>query len=96
MKCPKCLKCQYFAWWDGDYVCMERFQILSPKHGVRIFTDELVKELKRQKFCPTYEKSFNPIIKGMYIEEFEKWNELHNLEKQLERHINNSYETKTT
>lgn len=92
MKIPKCLKCQYFTWWDGDYVCMERFQILSNNHNKWMFDDDLVKSLKKQSFCQTFEKSFNPIIKGMYIEEFEKWRELYNLEKQLERHVKDYHE----
>lgn len=87
MKCPKCLTCQYFAWWDGDYVCMERFRLLSNKHGKQMFDDDLIAELKKMKFCPEYSMSLNKFVVGMHIEEFNKWNELYKLEKQLERHV---------
>lgn len=87
LKIPKCFTCQYFVWWDGDYVCMESFKLLSPVHGVWRFNDEFIERIKKQQFCPSYEKSFNEFIKGMYVEEYLKWKELHDLEKQLERHV---------
>lgn len=87
MKTPKCLKCQSFAWWDGDYVCMERFRLFSNKHGNYMFDNELISELKKMRFCPEFQLSLNKMVIGMHIEEFNKWKELYNLEKQLERHV---------
>ncbi len=87
MKCPKCLSCADFAWWDGDYVCMHNFKILSYVHNKSLFDDDLIFRLNQMSWCPLWKQNINKKITEMRIEEFNKWNELHQLEKQLERHV---------
>lgn len=87
MECPKCLKCRQFAWWDGDYVCLHSFKILSKVHNKHIFDDDLVFTLNQLSWCPVWDENKNNLIVKMYVEEFNKWNELHELEKQLEKHV---------
>lgn len=87
MRIPKCFKCQSFGWWDGDYVCIEHMKILSNVHGKWMIDDDLVKSLKKNSQCEDFVLSCNKIIKNMYVEEYLHWKELHDLEKQLERHV---------
>lgn len=87
MRIPKCLKCQSFGWWDGDYVCMEHFKILSKVHDKWMIDDDLIKSLRKNGQCEDFVLSCNMMVKNMYIEEYMHWKELHDLEKQLERHV---------
>lgn len=88
LKIPKCLKCESFCWWDGDYCCVEKMQIFSHERNKCIFDDRLIKTLKDAGHdCEDYKKSTNLFALKMHTEEYIQWKELHDLEKQLERHV---------
>lgn len=84
LKIPRCLKCESFCWWDGDYVCLEKLRIL---HRGILFDDEFVKTLKNLSECGNFTKRKSLIWDKLYGEEYAKWHKLHMLEKQLERHV---------
>ena len=87
-KIPRCLTCQNFAWWDGEYCCISKMKIFTVFRKKWMFDDELMKTIKKEGHnCVDYVKSFNHMINQMHIEEYLNWKELHDLEKQLEMHV---------
>jgi len=70
MELPKknCLNCQSFAWWDGDYCCVEKFKILQEsKKGE--FNDQILTSIEENKDCKKWKKA-NDKIREMHMEAF--------------------------
>ena len=87
-KIPKCLKCHSFAWWDGEYCCVAKMLIFNQLRKKGMFDDELIKAIKKEAHnCEDFDRTYNPMMLNMHIEEYISWKELHDLEKQLERHV---------
>lgn len=85
---PKCITCENFAWWDGEYCCIAKMLIFNQLRKKGMFDDELIKSIKKEGHnCEEYYKTINFMVKRMHIDEYISWKELHDLEKQLERHV---------
>ena len=50
-----CITCEHFAWWDGDYCCIDKMKILceSPRG---IMTDDILISLEKNKNCKTWKE----------------------------------------
>lgn len=52
----KCLRCEHFCWWDGDYVCFEDMKLLAQAPNGSITRAEYDTLLKRYRFCGYFKK----------------------------------------
>ena len=67
----RCINCEGFAWWDGDYCCVKKFKLFcESKDGT--YSDELVEAINKEKDCDEYNYVDSPVAK-MYEEEYEKF-----------------------
>ena len=71
----KCINCDYFVWWDGDYCCIREFTILqNSPHGE--FTEEILRTMKladgELRYCPYYKKAKSE-THSSYEEAYEKF-----------------------
>lgn len=52
----KCLTCKHFIWWDGDYCCWDKMQILCSSEDGYISRDIYQKLSDKCKHCLNYRK----------------------------------------
>ena len=56
-----CITCKHFCWWDGDYCCTIKMNVLQKaKKGE--FNETIIKVLENSKNCKSYNKSDNKIV----------------------------------
>ena len=68
----KCLKCEHFCWWDGDYCCLDRNKILIGSPSGRITREQYDSLTRKYKHCwffdkPKYPNSIRVKNDGLYI-----------------------------
>lgn len=58
----KCINCDYFVWWDGDYCCIKNFEILQTSPNGE-FTEEILNTMRLAdgdiRYCPDYKHTNN-------------------------------------
>lgn len=60
----------HFAWWDGDYCCIRRLEILCPsKNGE--FSPEILPKLEKHLNCKHHKRGNEKIVE-MHTEAFKK------------------------
>lgn len=64
-----CVKCEHFAWWDGDFCCVKKMKILqeAPDHN---FNRDIILALKLNINCDAYSESEN---ETMYMKDFREF-----------------------
>ena len=64
----RCLTCEHFCWWDGDYCCLDRRKILVESPSGRITREQYDTLCRRCKHCWFYSEKLNSRNKdGLYI-----------------------------
>ena len=64
----KCLKCEHFGWWDGDYCCMDRQKVLVTSSTGRITQEQYDSMSRKFKHCWFFKKRKNSKFKdGLYL-----------------------------
>lgn len=74
LKEPKCITCEHFAHWDGDYVCMLDFKIFDSDNRNGMFDDKLYNSLPKK--CVNHKKCHNKMIQEMHMEAWLKYEDL--------------------
>lgn len=80
LKEPKCITCEHFAHWDGDYVCMLELKVFDSNNKNGMFDDKLYNSLPKK--CVNYAKTSNKMILEMHME---AWLEYEDLAKDVLR-----------
>ena len=73
-----CLTCEHFAWWDGDYCCIDKFKILMPAPRGN-FNKDMIDVLKNKQQCKRHKKSMGG-MSSIYVKQFEKFLKENNYE----------------
>lgn len=61
MKTKNCINCKHFAWWDRDYCCIEKMEILQSSYKGE-FTDDILISLEKNKDCKKWKKGNKKIV----------------------------------
>ena len=68
-----CINCRSFAWWDGDFCCVNHMKILQHADNGYFINEDILKTIKDPLSCPDYEYEENDDIREMYESEFKKF-----------------------
>lgn len=89
-----CINCKHFAFWDGDYCCIDKMAILQEGlHDNRGYiehpymTTQLEDNMQTPKTCEEYEYK-EGIAKADYEYEYKKFRELQDQIELLEKYTN--------
>ena len=52
----RCLTCKHFTWWDGDYCCWDKMQILCPSEDGYISKEIYQKLSSKYSYCLKHRK----------------------------------------
>lgn len=65
----RCLTCEHFCWWDGDYCCVDKMKILAESPSGRITKERYDTLYERYKRCRSYKEKYYIWNKsGLYVE----------------------------
>lgn len=66
-----CLNCASFAWWDGDYCCINEMTILQEAKNGKM-NEDILKALEKNKDCPNWKRRYSDFHTKMFMDAFNK------------------------
>lgn len=64
-----CITCKHFAWWSGDYCCMNKLKILQQSFDGKFNVDMII-SIRQNKNCKKYSEREG---KNIYLEKFKEY-----------------------
>lgn len=67
-----CIKCQHFAWWDGDFCCTKHMKILQEAPDAN-FNDDILISISNNKDCEDYKEAEEGFAAGLLLSKFKEY-----------------------